>query len=202
MLTLTGSVASTTALQSLAQKPGISGTTRRYKIVVTGGHPGDPEYGCGGTIARLSAAGHKLVLLYLNDGAWQQTSATTRMAEARKACAILDAEPTYANQVNGNAMVDNAHYRAFQTVLENENPNAVFTHWPIDNHPDHRAIANLSFESWKQLKHSFALYYYEVSDGEDTTQFPVPTHYMDISGGGSKESGLLCARESEPGVLL
>jgi N-acetylglucosamine malate deacetylase 1 len=181
MLTLTGSFASTTALQSLAEKSSVSGTTHRYKIVVTGGHPGDPEYGCGGTIARLSAAGHKLVLLYLNDGAWQQTSSTTRMAEARKACAILDAEPTYANQVNGNAMVDNAHYRAFQTVLEKENPNAVFTHWPIDNHPDHRAIANLSFESWKQLKHSFALYYYEVSDGEDTTQFPVPTHYVDIS---------------------
>jgi N-acetylglucosamine malate deacetylase 1 len=130
MLTLTGSFASMTALQSLAEKPSVSGTTRRYKIVVTGGHPGDPEYGCGGTIARLSAAGHKLVLLYLNDGAWQQISATTRTAEARKACAILDAEPTYANQVNGNAMVDNAHYRAFQTVLENENPNAVFTHWP------------------------------------------------------------------------
>ena len=54
-------------------------------------------------------------------------------------------------------------------------PDAVFTHWLIDNHPDHRAIANLTYESWKQLKHRFALYYYEVSDGEDTTQFPTPT---------------------------
>ena len=34
-------------------------------IVVTGGHPGDPEYGCGGTIARLSDLGHELILLYL-----------------------------------------------------------------------------------------------------------------------------------------
>lgn len=179
MLKVTGSLASMTALKSLTQSP--SDAARKYNIVVTGGHPGDPEYGCGGTIARLTAAGHRVVLLYLNDGAWQQTSAATRIAEARKACQILNAEPAYANQVNGNAVVDNAHYRAFQAILENENPDAVFTHWPIDNHPDHRAIANLTFETWKQLKRKFAVYYYEVSDGEDTTQFPAPTHYVDIS---------------------
>jgi LmbE family N-acetylglucosaminyl deacetylase len=34
--------------------------------VVTGGHPGDPECGCGGTIARYTEAGHEAVLLYLS----------------------------------------------------------------------------------------------------------------------------------------
>ena len=29
---------------------------RKLKVVVTGGHPGDPEYGCGGTIARYPIA--------------------------------------------------------------------------------------------------------------------------------------------------
>ena len=154
---------------------------KKEKVVVTGGHPGDPEYGCGGTIARLAAGGHDVVLLYLNDGAWQQTSAATRIAEAKKACEILKARPSYAHQVNGNAIVDNAHYQAFQAILEAEQPDAVFTHWPVDNHADHRAIANLTYEAWKQLKHRFALYYYEVSDGEDTNPFPAPTHYVDIS---------------------
>ena len=32
-------------------------TTQVGKVVVTGGHPGDPEYGCGGTIARLHRDG-------------------------------------------------------------------------------------------------------------------------------------------------
>jgi len=44
-----------------------SGTTQaasKYKSLVTGGHPGDPEYGCGGTIARLTALGHEVTLLY------------------------------------------------------------------------------------------------------------------------------------------
>jgi LmbE family N-acetylglucosaminyl deacetylase len=32
------------------------------------------------------------------------------------------------------------------------------------------------------MKRRFALYYYEVSDGEDTMQFNAPTHYVDITG--------------------
>lgn len=181
MLKRTGLAAGAVALPSSGENTDNRGEiARRQKIVFTGGHPGDPEYGCGGTVARLTALGHDVVLLYLNDGAWE-TSAAIRMAEAKKACEILKARPVYANQTNGHAVVDNAHYQAFQKLLEAEKPEAVFTHWPIDNHPDHRAIANLTFEAWKQLKRPFALYYYEVSDGEDTTQFPAPTHYVDIT---------------------
>ena len=46
----------------------------RRKIIVTGGHPGDPEYGCGGTIARYTDLGHEVVLLYLNNGEWPGTA--------------------------------------------------------------------------------------------------------------------------------
>ncbi len=152
----------------------------KLKFVVAGGHPGDPEYGCGGTIARLTGLGHEVVLLYMNDGAWE-TSASVRIAEARKACDILKARPRWADQTNGHAIIDNPHYQAFQSILEEENPDAVFNHWPIDNHPDHRGIANLTYEAWKQLKRRFPMYYYEVSDGEDTVQFPAPTHFVDIS---------------------
>jgi len=172
---------STAALDLKAGNVALSPEPRKLKFVVTGGHPGDPEYGCGGTIARLTSLGHEVALLYMNDGAWQETSATTRIAEAKKACEILKARPLYARQINGHAIIDNQHYKDFQTLLEAEKPDAVFTHWPIDNHPDHRGVANLTYEAWKQMKHFFALYYYEVSDGEDTSQFPAPTHYVDIT---------------------
>ena len=42
-----------------------------------------------------------------------------------------------------------------------ENPDAVFNQWFIDNHPDHRAIANLTYETWNRMKRRFALYYYK-----------------------------------------
>lgn len=153
---------------------------RKLKVIVCGGHPGDPEYGCGGTVSRLTSLGHEVILLYLNNGGWPPTPPTERIAEAKKACEILKAHPLYADQENGHAVVDNAHYESYAKILNAEKPDLVFTQWPIDNHRDHRAITMLTYDAWKNAKQSFALYYYEVSDGEDTLQFS-PTHYIDIT---------------------
>jgi N-acetylglucosamine malate deacetylase 1 len=153
---------------------------RKIKVIVCGGHPGDPEYGCGGTIRKLTQLGHEVVLMYLNDGGWPPTPSTTRMAEAKKACEILQARPAYAGQANSHAIVDNAHYDDFQKRIAAEAPDAILTQWPIDNHADHRAITMLTYNAWHNLGQKFALYYYEVSDGEDTLQFS-PNRYVDIS---------------------
>ncbi|HEV3165423.1 MAG TPA: PIG-L family deacetylase [Isosphaeraceae bacterium] len=157
---------------------------RKLKLVVTGGHPGDPEYGCGGTIACFTDLGHEVVLLYLNRGERPDEppdqAGAARVAEARKACEILKARPLFAGQIDGKAIVDPPHYEAFRKILEAERPDVVFTHWPIDNHADHRAISMLAYDAWLRMKRSFALYYYEVSNGEDTVQF-APTHYVDIT---------------------
>jgi LmbE family N-acetylglucosaminyl deacetylase len=154
---------------------------RKLKVIVTGGHPGDPEYGCGGTIARFTDLGHDVVLLYLNDGVPAgKPKDGVRVAEAGKACEILKARPLFAGQIDGDPVVDRGHSEAFRKVLEAERPDLVFTHWPIDNHADHRAMSMLVYESWLRMQKRFALYYYEVSNGEDTVQF-VPTHHVDIT---------------------
>jgi LmbE family N-acetylglucosaminyl deacetylase len=154
----------------------------KLKVVICGGHPGDPEYGCGGTIARYTDLGHEVVLLYLNNGEWPPRSgnAASRMAEAARACEILKARPLYAGQTNSKAVVDSDHYETFRKILEAEKPDVLFTHWPIDNHADHRAISMLAYDAWLKLEKRFAFYYYEVSNGEDTVQF-LPTHYVDIT---------------------
>jgi N-acetylglucosamine malate deacetylase 1 len=166
------------AMEAIAQP---ASPERKLKFIVTGGHPGDPEYGCGGTVARLTQLGHGVILLYLNDGAWPPTPSSTRVAEAKRACEILKARPAYAGQTNGHAVVDNAHYEAYAQIISAEKPDAIFTQWPIDNHRDHRAIAMLTYDAWRQSKKAFTLYYYEVSDGEDTLQYS-PTLYVDITG--------------------
>lgn len=61
-----------------------------------------------------------------------------------------------------------------------EHPDVVLTHWPIENHADQRAMAMLVYEAWRRMGKSFALYYCEVTNGEDTVQFS-PTHYVDIT---------------------
>jgi N-acetylglucosamine malate deacetylase 1 len=166
--------------RAVGQAASVPPPGRKLKVIVAGGHPGDPEYECGGTVAHFTNLGHEVVLLYLNDGTWPPTPASTRIAEAKRACELLKARPAYAGQVNGHAVVDNAHYEEYAKLVDAEKPDAVFTQWPIDNHRDHRAITMLTYDAWRQSKHKFALYYYEVSDGEDTLQFS-PTHYVDIT---------------------
>ena len=156
----------------------------RLKTVVTGGHPGDPEYGCGGTVARLTEQGHEVVLLYLNRGDPSQIpggpAKEVRVREAERACALLKARAVFATQIDAHAIVDSAHAEEMRSLLQSEKPDVVFTHWPIDNHADHRAISMLVYDAWLHMKKSFALYYYEVSNGEDTLQF-APNQYVDIT---------------------
>ena len=154
------------------------------KIVVAGGHPGDPECGCAGTIARYADLGHQVVLLYLNRGegycgqAALDRCAAIRTAEAGKACQILKARAAFVGQYDGRAVVDEEHYVAFASALDAEKPDVVFTQWPIDHHRDHRAISLLTLDAWLKENKKFALYYYEVA--EDTMMF-TPGEYVDIS---------------------
>lgn len=156
----------------------------RLKVVVTGGHPGDPECGCAGTIARYTDLGHEVVILYLNHGdgycgkAPLTQCASIRTAEAQKACEILKARAVFADQLDSQAVVDNAHYESFRQLLDAQKPDVVLTQWPIDVHSDHRAISALCLHAWLKGGKKFTLYYYEVAD--DTLQFS-PVEYVDIS---------------------
>jgi LmbE family N-acetylglucosaminyl deacetylase len=159
-------------------------STHALKIVVAGGHPGDPECGCAGTIARYADLGHDVVLLYLNRGegycgdASLDRCASIRTLEAQNACRALKARAAFAGQYDGRAIVDEPHYEGFARMLAAENPDVVFTQWPIDRHRDHRAVSTLTFDAWLKGGKKFALYYYEVA--EDTAMFS-PTDYVDIS---------------------
>lgn len=178
LLTGAGAAISTSAI---AEEP-----TRKLKVIVAGGHPGDPEYGCGGTVARYVRQGADVVLLYLNRGGGgiprksPEEAGAIRTAEAGKACEQLGAKPRFAAQIDGAAVVDKAHYDVFAAIIADEKPDVLFTQWPIDNHPDHRAMSLLCYEAWLRMHKSFGFYYYEVSNGEDTMMFS-PTDYVDIA---------------------
>jgi N-acetylglucosamine malate deacetylase 1 len=175
---------------------------KKLKIVIAGGHPGDPEYGCGGTAARYTDLGHQVTLLYLNrgekgcPGKTAEACSSIRVAEARQACSILKAQPRFADHIDGEAIVDSAHYDTFRRLLESEKPDVVFTQWPVDNHRDHRATSTLVYDSWLRANKSFGLYYYEVSDGEDTMMF-APTDYVDITATEARKRAACYAHASQ-----
>jgi len=158
----------------------------RLKAVVTGGHPADPMAGCGGTMARLADLGHEVVALCLPRGEAgirgksHDETAAIRSEEARKSCEILKARLRFVGQIDGATEIHRARYDEFRAILEEEKPDWVFTHWPIDGHRDHRVISMLVFDAWLKSKRKFALCYFEVETGDETQQF-VPTHYVDIT---------------------
>jgi LmbE family N-acetylglucosaminyl deacetylase len=187
---------------SLSPVRGSQRPTKKLKIVVTGGHPGDPEYGCGGTVARYTDLGHEVTLLYLNrgekgcSGKAPSECGALRTSEAGKACGILKAQPAFTQQTDGEAVVNAERYADFRRLLEGEKPDVLFTHWPIDGHRDHRAISAFAYDAWLQMGKGFAFYYYEVSDGEDTLMF-TPTDYVDIGATEARKRDACYAHASQ-----
>src|ERR1035438_4398609 len=84
---------------------------RATKIVCVGGHPDDPESGCGGTLARYAALGASVTIVYLTRGEAgiprksHDEAAAIRSAECEAACRILGAKPVFAGQIDGATVV-------------------------------------------------------------------------------------------------
>jgi LmbE family N-acetylglucosaminyl deacetylase len=192
-----------TTLPRLGFEPGTEAEAKqKLKIVVAGGHPDDPESGCGGTIALYTSLGHDVVLLYLTrgqagiEGKDMREAAAIRTAEAEKACAILKARPVFAGQIDGSTEVNPVQYANFRKLLDAERPDMVLTHWPIDTHRDHRAASMLVYDTWLARGRKFELYYYEVDQGEQTQIFH-PTHYVDITQTESRKRAACYAHVSQ-----
>jgi LmbE family N-acetylglucosaminyl deacetylase len=159
----------------------------KLKVVVVGGHPDDPEATTGGTIARYTDLGHEVICIYLTRGEAgfpdksAEEAAEIRSAEAATACSILNARPpVFVGQIDGRTELNATRYDEFFELLNKENPDVVFTHWPVDGHRDHRVASLLVYDAWRRGGKKFALYYFEILAGADTQLFR-PTHYVDIT---------------------
>src|SRR5271169_2342247 len=115
---------------------------RGLRVVCVGGHPDDPESGCGGTLARYAALGHAVTVIYLTrgeagiPGKSHDEAAAIRSAECEAACKILGAKPVFAGQIDGATVVDRNAAESLRKLIFDEDPDVLFTQWPIDTHLD------------------------------------------------------------------
>lgn len=206
LLGVSGALAGGTLL-SLAESEGEEPEEKskrepRLRVVAVGAHPDDPETGCGGTIARYAAAGHRVTALYLTRGERGirgkslEDAASIRTAEAQEACRILGAKPLFAGQIDGDTATGNRRYEEFLKIVQAEDPDLLFTHWPIDRHRDHRAASMLAFDAWLKLDRKFDLFFYEVVSGSQSQTFS-PTHYIDITATESLKKKAIYAHASQ-----
>ena len=187
-------------LTNMLAVPGHS--IKPLKIVCAGAHPGDPEFGCGGTMAKYSAAGHKIIFLYLTRGeAYDKNktaaeAAAIRTKEAETACAGLHVTPRFAGQIDGDTMLNARQNDILFNIIDAEKPDIVFTQWPMDTHRDHQVTGLLLLNAWTKMNKSFDLYFYEVNTGSETMSF-VPTDYADITGFRSQKKAAMWAHQSQ-----
>lgn len=120
-------------------------------ILVVGPHPDDQELGMGGTIAKLAEQGHRVLLLDVTDGEpTPYGDPKTRAQESAAAARILSPGNGSNPVVRRLLGLPN---RAVEHTMENRHAVAgairahqaqiVFTPYPQDAHPDHRAVTRV-----------------------------------------------------------
>jgi LmbE family N-acetylglucosaminyl deacetylase len=177
----------------------------RLTIVCVGGHPDDPESGCGGTLALYAARGHAVTIVYLTrgergiPGKSLDEAARIRSAECEAACRIIGAKPVYFGQIDGATAVTHAHVDAMTQLLAATKPDVVFTHWPVDTHLDHQVASVLTIRACMgEALRASRLYFFEVNSGSQTEGF-LPNTYVDISSAVGQKKAALFAHVSQDG---
>ena len=121
-----------------------------YMLVVA--HPDDSEFGAGGTVARLTEEGKRVVIIQVTSGnkgsadrnANPDQVAATREAELREAARRLDVtEVVFLRCMDGEVMPDLDLRERVVRMIRTHRPDVIITHDPFRPyalHPDHRAV--------------------------------------------------------------
>jgi LmbE family N-acetylglucosaminyl deacetylase len=173
---------------------------KRLKIVVFGGHPDDPESGCGGLIARLTKEGHAVFVGYATCFRGDrklsgEPEAQVRRREATAACKVLGATPHFFDYAHENLAADESTLAAVASWLKELHPDIVVTHWPLDTHENHHVTSSLVWQTYLREK-SWTLYFFEVMTGRQTLHFR-PDLYLDIADVRDQKKDACFAHQSQ-----
>jgi N-acetylglucosamine malate deacetylase 1 len=169
--------------------PGLE-LNRKLRVVFVGAHV-DDWIDCAGTIARYTNSGHSALLFSFTPGDSVSMAdmnrisvdkiAAIRRDDALRGARILGAELRFLDQHNQNMQVNPEVYNKFNKTLMAEKPDVVFGMWPLEFHPDHRAVANISYNAWLQSGLKFQYFFCETAGGtEMQPQQFIPSRYVDI----------------------
>jgi len=176
------------------------------KIVVIAPHPDDAELGMGGTIARLVAEGHEVLIVDLTDGEpTPQGTPEKRRAEASDADRILGTRRVNLGLPNRRLEHTIEARHALAAVLRRERCEILFAPHPEDAHPDHIAATRIAEDARFDAKltkcdipgdpvHPRRLVYYYCTHLRNT---PAPTFALDTSAFRARKREAILAYRSQ-----
>ncbi len=114
-------------------------------VLAISAHPDDVELTCGGTLARMKAAGYRFAVIDLTRGEMgTRGSAEIRAKEARRAAEILGADFRESLDLgDGGLRLGRESELKVIEVIRREKPRVVLAPYPDDRHPDHRRAGQL-----------------------------------------------------------
>ena len=155
----------------LSRGEDMTSQTATRSCLVLAPHPDDETLGCGATIMRKLAAGTPVQVVIAADGRhWCHSGKLSvdalneiREDEARRACAILGlpSENIAFLRFEDRRLADHRGLlrdRLFD-ILDTMNPEEIFVSSIIDNHPDHRVLAELGRELAQARRDRFPVLY-------------------------------------------
>jgi LmbE family N-acetylglucosaminyl deacetylase len=157
----------------LSRAEDMTSPTAKRSCLVLAPHPDDETLGCGATIMRKVAAGTPVMVVIAADGRYAYPPSELpvdalvglREEEARQACAILGlrSENIAFLRFEDRRLADHRELlreRLFE-IFDTIDPEEIFVSSLIDNHPDHRVLAELGREL-AQARRVPVLYEYPI----------------------------------------
>ncbi|WP_221258880.1 PIG-L deacetylase family protein [Flavobacterium okayamense] len=123
------------------------------KVLVLAPHQDDEVIGCGGVLLRLKELNAEVQIIFLTDGkemSNQESSVEIRTKEAKEVGKFLGAKIKNLAIDNVSLQIENHHIKQLETWI-NEDFDAIFTVWPLDNPPKHRLCSFLTGKVFENL---------------------------------------------------
>ncbi len=119
------------------------------RILCLGAHSDDIEIGCGGTILRLLSGHHEIDIVWVVFGAKNE-----REQEARNSAALFlgcakRKDVIVKNYRDGFFPFEGTQIKDYFEGLKAASPDLIFTHNRKDAHQDHRLIAELTWNTFR-----------------------------------------------------
>jgi len=155
------------------------------KILVIAAHADDAEVSVGGTIAKLTQAGHEVKVMVAIipcediDGIVSEEEGKKRRSECKESAKILGTELEILDLDPYQMWFKRDLVKTLDGKIREFSPDVVFTHWDHDSHQDHVAIANATFAATR--KNNACLLMYEQMLGGVTPYAFKGNVFVDIS---------------------